>query len=47
MIKKKDIETKLKTVIDPELNFNIIDLGFEDARTAGWRARFIDIYLMD
>ncbi|EKD85092.1 MAG: hypothetical protein ACD_38C00086G0012 [uncultured bacterium] len=26
---------------------NIIDLGFEDARTAGWRARFIDIYLMD
>ena len=27
MIKKKDIETKLKTIIDPELNFNIIDLG--------------------
>src|SRR3990167_1821067 len=25
---------------------NIIDLGFEDARTAGWSARFIDIYLM-
>ncbi|MBI2315227.1 G5 domain-containing protein [Candidatus Daviesbacteria bacterium] len=25
---------------------NIIDLGFEDARTAGWRARFIDIYLL-
>jgi 3D (Asp-Asp-Asp) domain-containing protein len=24
---------------------NIIDLGFEDARTAGWSARFIDIYL--
>lgn len=26
---------------------NIIDLGFEDARTAGWRARFVDIYLLD
>ncbi len=26
---------------------NIIDLGFEDAKTAGWRARFVDIYLMD
>lgn len=25
---------------------NIIDLGFEDARTAGWRARFVDIYLL-
>lgn len=25
---------------------NIIDLGFEDARTAGWSARYIDIYLM-
>jgi 3D (Asp-Asp-Asp) domain-containing protein len=24
---------------------NIIDLGFDDARTSGWRARFIDIYL--
>lgn len=24
---------------------NIIDLGFEDARTAGWYAHFIDIYL--
>lgn len=24
----------------------IIDLGFEDARTAGWRARFVDIYLL-
>lgn len=24
----------------------IIDLGFEDARTAGWSARFIDIYLL-
>lgn len=26
---------------------NIIDLGFEDARTAGWSARFVDIYLLD
>ncbi|MDD2822648.1 MAG: G5 domain-containing protein [Candidatus Daviesbacteria bacterium] len=26
---------------------NIIDLGFEDARTAGWSARFADIYLID
>lgn len=26
---------------------NIIDLGFEDARTAGWSARFVDIYLTD
>lgn len=26
---------------------NIIDLGFEDAKTAGWRARFIDIYLLN
>ena len=25
---------------------NIIDLGFEDARTAGWSAKFIDIYLL-
>ncbi|MDO8498473.1 MAG: G5 domain-containing protein [bacterium] len=25
---------------------NIIDLGFEDARTSGWSARFIDIYLL-
>lgn len=25
---------------------NIIDLGFDDARTAGWSARFIDIYLL-
>lgn len=25
---------------------NIIDLGFEDAKTAGWRAKFIDIYLL-
>lgn len=25
---------------------NIIDLGFDDARTAGWKARFIDIYLL-
>lgn len=25
---------------------NIIDLGFEDARTAGWRARYVDIYLL-
>jgi resuscitation-promoting factor RpfB len=24
---------------------NIIDLGFEDARTAGWSARYVDIYL--
>ena len=24
---------------------NIIDLGFDDAKTAGWRARFIDVYL--
>lgn len=26
---------------------NIIDLGFEDARTAGWRAQYVDIYLID
>jgi resuscitation-promoting factor RpfB len=26
---------------------NIIDLGFEDARTAGWSARFVDIYLLN
>ena len=25
---------------------NIIDLGFDDAHTAGWRAKFIDIYLL-
>lgn len=25
---------------------NIIDLGFNDARTAGWSARFVDIYLL-
>lgn len=25
---------------------NIIDLGFEDAKTAGWRAHFVDIYLL-
>lgn len=25
---------------------NIIDLGFEDARTAGWKAGFVDIYLL-
>ncbi len=24
----------------------IIDLGFDDARTAGWSARYVDIYLM-
>ena len=23
---------------------NIIDLGFDDARTAGWKAKFVDIY---
>lgn len=26
---------------------NIIDLGFEDAKTAGWGARYTDIYLLD
>lgn len=26
---------------------NIIDLGFDDARTAGWRAKFVDIYLLN
>ncbi|MDO8638351.1 MAG: G5 domain-containing protein [Candidatus Daviesbacteria bacterium] len=26
---------------------NIIDLGFEDAKTAGWKAKFVDIYLID
>lgn len=26
---------------------NIIDLGYEDARTAGWSARFIDIYILN
>ncbi len=25
---------------------NIIDLGFDDAKTSGWSARFIDIYLL-
>ena len=25
---------------------NIIDLGFDDARSAGWSARFVDIYLL-
>ena len=25
---------------------NIIDLGFDDARTAGWTARFVDIFLL-
>ena len=25
---------------------NIIDLGFEDARTSGWSAHFVDIYLL-
>lgn len=25
---------------------NIIDLGFEDAKTAGWYAHFVDIYLL-
>ncbi len=25
---------------------NIIDLGFDDARIAGWTARFVDIYLL-
>lgn len=25
---------------------NIIDLGFDDARTAGWTARFVDIYIL-
>jgi 3D (Asp-Asp-Asp) domain-containing protein len=26
---------------------NIIDLGFEDAKTAGWSAHYVDIYLID
>lgn len=26
---------------------NIIDLGFEDAKTAGWKAKFVDIYLLN
>lgn len=26
---------------------NIIDLGFDDAKTAGWSAKFVDIYLID
>ncbi len=26
---------------------NIIDLGFDDARTAGWRAKFTDIYILN
>lgn len=25
---------------------NIIDLGFDDAKTSGWSARYVDIYLM-
>ncbi len=25
---------------------NIVDLGFDDARTAGWSAHFVDIYLL-
>lgn len=25
---------------------NIIDLGFDDARTSGWSAKFIDIYML-
>lgn len=25
---------------------NIIDLGFEDAKTAGWYAHFVDVYLL-
>lgn len=25
---------------------NMIDLGFEDARTAGWSARYVDIYVL-
>lgn len=25
---------------------NMIDLGFDDARTSGWKAKFIDIYLL-
>lgn len=25
---------------------NIVDLGFDDARTAGWSAKFVDIYLL-
>lgn len=25
---------------------NIIDLGFDDARSSGWSARFVDIYLL-
>ena len=29
-----------------DIKGNIIDLGFEDARTAGWSARFVDIYLL-
>lgn len=26
---------------------NIIDLGFDDAKTSGWSARYVDIYLID
>lgn len=26
---------------------NIIDLGFEDAKTAGWSAKFVDIYIIN
>lgn len=25
---------------------NIIDLGFDDAKTAGWKAKFVEIYLL-
>ena len=28
------------------INGAIIDLGFDDAKTAGWSARFVDIYLI-
>lgn len=28
------------------INGNIIDLGFDDAKTSGWTARFVDIYLL-
>lgn len=26
---------------------NIIDLGFEDAKTSGWQSHFVDIYILD
>ncbi len=29
-----------------DIKGNIIDLGFDDARTAGWTAHFVDIYLL-